>query len=218
LITGWGYCGTNSRHTLFDAHLLVGAPHGHPGCRLYLRASQDFTRAGPEILGARGETIYEGSFTSLSVKSCAYIVLYKHIIEANKYILSLFSMHRVLSCCILALGQIYLDGRLIKVFKLNIIIKHRVEVGPQYFRGPGRPPSLPRLRASPRFDIRIIPAYATYIDIQHTEIYSQIVNLHTSPIEITHSIIFINQILHKVFHCFDHKVYQLTITQRLTIM
>jgi hypothetical protein len=85
-------------------------------------------RVGLEILGGRDETIYKCPFTSLSIKLCVYIVLYKYIIEANKYIQLLFSAHRVVAY--FALGQIYLVGRLIKVLKLTIIIKHRVKVGP----------------------------------------------------------------------------------------
>jgi hypothetical protein len=61
-------------------------------------------------------------------------------------------------------------------------------------------------------------AVALYIHKQHTKIYSQTVNLHMSLVEITHSIIFTNQILDKVFHPFEHKVYQLTITQRLSVI
>jgi hypothetical protein len=45
----------------------------------------------------------------------------------------------------------------------------------------------------------------------HTEIYSQV--------EITHSIIFINQILYKVFIVSTTKfMYQLTVTKRITII
>jgi hypothetical protein len=54
---------------------------------------------------------------------------------------------------------------------------------------------------------------ALYLHKQHThtETYSQM--------EITHSIIFINQILHKVFIISTTKpMYQLTITQRITII
>jgi hypothetical protein len=61
-------------------------------------------------------------------------------------------------------------------------------------------------------------AVALYIHKQHTKIYSQTVNLHMSLVEITHSIIFTSQILDKVFHPFEHKVYQLTITQRLSVI
>jgi hypothetical protein len=41
LITGWGHCVTNRRHTLFHAHLLFEAPYEHCGCQLHHRASQD---------------------------------------------------------------------------------------------------------------------------------------------------------------------------------
>jgi hypothetical protein len=51
------------------------------------------------------------------------------------------------------------------------------------------------------------------------ETYSQIINLHTSSIEITHSIIFINQILHKVVVVSTTKPsYQLSITQRIIVI
>jgi hypothetical protein len=104
-ITGWGHCGTNRRHTLSDACLLFDAPHGHPGCQLYPRASQDLAT-----------------------------VLYQH---------------------------------------------------------------------------------KKHTKTQHTKTYDQTINLHTWWMEITHSIIFINQILDKVY-CIEHKVYQLTIRQSLT--
>jgi hypothetical protein len=71
----------------------------------------------------------------------------------------------------------------------------------------------------PGFDSRIVLASATYIYTQYTEAYSQIVNLHMSQMEITHSIIFTNQILHKVFIILTVKPsYQLTITQRITVI
>jgi hypothetical protein len=38
---GWGHCDINKRRTLLDVRLLFNAPHGHPDCRMHLRASQD---------------------------------------------------------------------------------------------------------------------------------------------------------------------------------
>jgi hypothetical protein len=77
------------------------------------------------------------------------------------------------------------------------------------------PPSLTyghpgcRLYPGARLDL----AAALYLHKQHThtETYSQM--------EITHSIIFANQILHKVFIILTTKPrYQLTITQRITVI
>jgi hypothetical protein len=89
LVDVWGYCSMNRRRTLFDACLLVDAPHSHSGCRLHPEASQNMA-----------VTLY----------------LYKQHIKT------------------------------------------------------------------------------------HMHIHSQTVNLHTLPIEIIHSIIFINQILNKLYH------------------
>jgi hypothetical protein len=45
LIADWGQCNTNRRRTLLDVHLLYDAPHGHPGFRLHVGASQDLAVA-----------------------------------------------------------------------------------------------------------------------------------------------------------------------------
>jgi hypothetical protein len=63
----------------------------------------DVGRADPEILGAQGEII-RGIFASSYIKFYVYIVLYKHIFKANKYI------HECVCVVYLHLTKFYLVG------------------------------------------------------------------------------------------------------------